>query len=80
MRKTIELTKTDIEQVTKYQKRNGLKNFSDAMRNIIRNMDNKSKDVSDENFVLLGDALVKIDEKIDIVVKHLAPKSAGEVK
>lgn len=75
MRKTIELTKKDMQAVDEYQKKNGLKNFSEAMRNIVRNLDS----LSDDNFALLGDAIMKMDEKIDILVMHTAPKHAGEV-
>ncbi len=77
MRKTIDLTKKDIQAVEDYQKRNGLKNFTDAMRNIVRSLDDK---LSDDNFALIGDAIMKMDSKIDILVMHTAPKSAGEVK
>jgi len=82
MRKTIDLTKEDIKLVDDYQKRNGLKNFSEAMRNIVRGMDTCScgDDVPDDKFALIADALVKMDEKLDAMLPNIAPKSAGEVK
>lgn len=90
MRKTIDLTEKDIKLVDEYQKRNGLKNFSEAMRNIVRGMDSCTcgdTDVSDDNFALIADALVKINdntekinEKIDLMLPNIAPKAAGEVK
>ena len=76
MRKTIDLNKTDVEKVKEYQERNGLKNFSESMRNMIRG---DSKDLSDDNFALLADAIVKMDNKINILLGRTAPRSAGEV-
>jgi hypothetical protein len=68
MRKTIDLTEENIKAVNEYQKRNGLKNFSESVRNIIGNI---GKECSCEK------DLEKI--KIDILNTHVAPKSAGEV-
>ena len=75
MNKRIELTDEAVDQVTEYQKRNGLKSFSSAIQNIIDNMVSK-----DDQFILISDAIVKMNEKIDILAMHIAPKSAGEVK
>ncbi len=63
MRKTIDLTDESIEAVKDYQQRNGLKNFSQAVRAIISNMGNSNMD--------------KI--KMDILNTHVAPDSAGEI-
>lgn len=80
MRKTIDLTKQEIEKVEEYKKRNSLKSFSAAVKSIIDVVDIDSTDVPDDNFALIADALVKIDEKIEQLSIHVAPKSAGEVK
>jgi hypothetical protein len=96
MRKTIDLSKDEINAVEEYQKRNGLKNFSEAMRNMVSSMNSHFKqeesdmqmivqdgsDISDENFALLGSAIVEMDKKIEKILKHIeliAPKSAGEI-
>jgi len=65
MRKTIELTDEHIKAVTEYQKRNGLKNFSEAVRGIISTMP------------IIGYDIDQI--KMDILNTHIAPESAGEV-
>ena len=65
MRKTIDLSDENIKAVTDYQKRNNLKNFSQAIRNIIDNM---------------GISNIDMDKmKEDILSTHVAPESAGEV-
>jgi metal-responsive CopG/Arc/MetJ family transcriptional regulator len=38
MKKTVDLTKEDIKTVEGYMKDNNLKNFSEAIRDIIRNV------------------------------------------
>ena len=76
MRKSIDFTEKDVETISEYQEKNGLRNFSKAVRNMIR----KDKGLSDENFALLADAIVKLDEKIEAMMIHIAPKSAGEIK
>ncbi len=84
MRKTIDLTEKDVKDVQEYQAKNGFKNFSQAVRNIIRNIENgcscDDSDVSDDNFALIADALQTINTKIDLMLPNIAPKSAGEVK
>lgn len=75
MNKRIELTEEAVKTVTEYQKRNGLKSFSSAIQNIIDNMLSK-----DDQFVLISDAIVSMDKKIDELCMNIAPKSAGEVK
>lgn len=83
MRKTIDFTKEEIERITKHQKRNGLKSFSAAVKNIMGNKHKcscKSNDISNDNFALLADAIMKIDSKIEAMLINIAPKSAGEVK
>ncbi len=83
MRKTIDLTEKDVKAVQEYQAKNGFKNFSQAVRNIIRNIENgcsSDSDVSDDNFALIADALQTINNKIDLMLPNIAPKSAGEVK
>lgn len=67
MRKTIDLTDENIKTITEYQKRNGLKNFSEAVRNII--------DSSKDNGEI--EDMKKI--KMEILNTHVAPKSAGEI-
>ena len=84
MRKTIELTEDELFMVQEYQKRNQLRNFSQAVRGIIRTgececKDEKDETLSDDNFALLADAIVKLDKKIDIIISTFAPKSAGKV-
>lgn len=83
MRKTIDFTNKEIERIENYQKRNGLKTFSAAVKNIIGNEKQcscKSDDIPDDKFALLADAIMKLDSKIEIILKSIAPKSAGEVK
>lgn len=82
MRKTIELTDEDIQAVEEYQKENKLKNFSEAVRGMLRGNQCKcqtQETLSDENFALIADALVTIDDKLNIVVGSIAPKHAGEI-
>ena len=92
MRKTIDLTENEIAQVEEFQKRNGLKSFSAAIRSIINAKkcscsEKKGEDIPDDKFALIGDALIEIGkkmddhgEKLELLTVHLAPKSAGEVK
>jgi hypothetical protein len=85
MRKSIELGEDELNIVDEFQKRNQMKNFSKAVRAIIRNntetctCKGEKESLSDENFALLADAIVKLNDKIDIIVGTLAPKSAGEI-
>ena len=82
MRKTIDLTKEDIKKVINYQKENKKNNFSEAIRDIIRNMNQSSykfDDIPDSKFALLADAILKMDSKINAIIANLAPKSAGEI-
>jgi predicted CopG family antitoxin len=65
MRKTIDLTDENIKTITEYQKRNGLKNFSEAVRNLIDSK--KDTDVDIEKI------------KMEVLNTHVAPKSAGEI-
>ena len=91
MRKTIDLTEQNIADVTEYQQKNQIKNFSAAIRSIIENLNGcscgDSAEIPDDKFALIGDVLVEIgkkldeqDEKLGLLTVHLAPKSAGEVK
>ena len=75
MRKTIDLTESDIKRVTEFQQKNQIKNFSEAVRNIIRqkkcSCGEKGHDKPD---------LTQINKKLDIILDNLAPpKGAGEV-
>jgi len=83
MRKTIDLNQSDVDLVNKHQGKNGLKNFSEAMRNMIRGHNEKSdENFHDDNFALLADAILKMDEKINLILESLekfAPNSPGEV-
>ena len=89
MRKTVDLDQKDIDIVVEYQKRNQLKNFSQAIRSIIQKGECscQGEEIPDDKFALIGDALVEIGKKLDeqdaklsLLTVHLAPKSAGEVK
>ncbi len=82
MRKTIELTKEDVDTVIEYQQRNGLKNFSEAVRYLVRNYENLECKCGGEEKGELGkyvELLVEINKKIDLMLPNIAPKSAGEV-
>ena len=86
-RKSIDFSETDINIIKEFQTQKGIKSFTESVRTIIRMFGDGSlveKDgdfLSDDNFALLADAIVKLDNKIDLVVANLAPpKSAGEVK
>lgn len=84
MRKTIDLTEEDIDRIVEYKQKNGLKSFSDAVRNILRTTDNctcsDETKLDDENFALIADAIKILDEKLDAILVNFAPKHAGEVK
>jgi len=82
-------SKSDIEKIEKIQKEKGIKTFTETVRTIVRDFDNGScgcecdcstERISDENFALIADALVELDRKLDILLTHVAPKSAGNVK
>jgi len=82
MRKSIELSEDDIQIIDEYQKRNQIKNFSKAVRGLLREKECECKEengLSDDNFALLADAIVKLDQKIDLIIGTFAPKSAGKV-
>jgi hypothetical protein len=74
-----EADKAKIEEI---QKEKGIKSFAETVRTIVREYDGGSygSGISDENFALLADAIVEMDKKLDILLTHIAPKSAGEVK
>ncbi len=87
MRKTIDLSQEDIDKIEEYQKRNGLKNFSVAVRSIIQSMDcNKcghdctcDREETPKESKTIYQLCKEINEKIDIMLPGIAPKSAGEV-
>jgi hypothetical protein len=82
MRKTVDLTEDEIKLVTDFQKKNKLKSFSEAIRVMIQSGNEcqcSTKNDADENFVLLADAIIKMDKKLDVVVGSIAPKHAGEI-
>jgi len=78
MKKTVDLTNEEIKKVTQYQKRKKLKSFSASIKSIIADM--KSDEIPDDKFALIADALIKIDEKLNSMKMHIAPRNAGEVK
>jgi len=91
MRKTIDLDEEDIKKIEKFRKENNIKTFSESARSIIRKLDGalctcedecscETNKISDDNFALLADALIQINDKLDQLLTHIAPKSAGEVK
>lgn len=85
MRKTVDLSEADIAKIEEYGKEKGIKTFTESMRSIISSFGDascscNSDNMSDENFALIADALVEMDKKLDIILTHFAPKSAGEVK
>lgn len=80
MRKTIDLTEKEIENISEYQEKNSIKNFSETVRTLIRaGLSEDKSGLSDENFALLADAIMKMNNKIDSMMMNIAPKSAGEV-
>jgi len=76
-------SKADQTKIEEIQKAKGIKTFTETVRTIVREYDDGfhgSEKLSDENFALLADAIVEMDKKMDILLMHIAPKSAGEVK
>jgi hypothetical protein len=84
-------SKADLEKIEEIQNKRGIKTFTEAVRTIVRDYDGGScgcegectcgdTKLSDDNFALLADAIVEMDKKLDILLMHIAPKSAGEVK
>lgn len=82
MKKTIDFTKEEIKKIEEYQNKNNLKTFSAAIKGIVngKKCSCKTKDMSDDKFALIADAIIKLDEKLTNMSIHIAPKSAGEVK
>ena len=78
MRKTIDLTEKELSDISEYQQKNKIKNFSETIRTLVRAALSENG-LSDENFALLADAIMKMDKKIDSMMINIAPKSAGEV-
>lgn len=78
MRKTIDLTEKELLDISEYQKKNSIKNFSETIRTLVR-VALSEHGLSDENFALLADAIMNMDKKIDLMMVNIAPKSAGEV-
>ena len=74
MRKTVDLSKEQIKAVEEFQNRNKLKSFTKAIQVIV----DKNKE-QDELAILLTDAIVKIDKKLDVLIGSIAPKHAGEI-
>lgn len=84
-------SKADITKIEKIQKEKEIKTFTETVRTIVREYGNGScscdgectcddNKISDENFALLADAIVEMDKKLDMLLMHIAPRSAGEVK
>lgn len=78
MRKTIDLTEKELSDISEYQQKNSIKNFSETIRTLVR-VALSEDGLSDENFALLADAIMKLDKKINLMMVNIAPKSAGEV-
>lgn len=79
-KKTIEFDNLDIEKIEEFSTENKIATFSETIRYMVRNF-NSSPSISDDNFALIADALVQLNEKIDILISNIEPpKSAGEVK
>jgi hypothetical protein len=78
MRKTIDLTEKELLDISEYQQKNSIKNFSETIRTLVR-VALSEQGLSDENFALLADAIMKMDKKLDLMMINIAPKSAGEV-
>lgn len=76
MRKTIDLTDEDIEQIKEFQQKNQIKNFSEAVRTVIRQ---KKCSCGEKTTHEHEPDLSEINSKLDILLTHIAPKSAGEV-
>lgn len=82
MRKTVDLTEEQIKAVEDFQKKNKLRSFTKAIQLIVDNIDvcNCEKSETKDDFsVLVADAIVKIDNKLDILIGSIAPKHAGEI-
>jgi hypothetical protein len=85
MRKTVDFSETELAIIEEYRQRNGLKNFSVAIKNIIGRIENcqcssNDVDIPEDKFEMITDAIKKLDEKLENMSIHVAPKSAGEVK
>lgn len=82
MRKTVDLTEEQIKAVEDFQKKNKLRSFTKAIQLIVDNIDECScekSETKDDFSVLVADAIVKIDNKLDILIGSIAPKHAGEI-
>lgn len=82
MRKTVDLTHEQLLAVEDFRKKNKLRSFTKAIQIIVDNMgecDCKPESDKDDFSVLVADAIVKIDNKLDILIGSIAPKHAGEV-
>ena len=85
MNKSINFTKEDIEIIEKHKKEIGVNSFSEAVRSFIR-IESKNN-MEEEQFALLADALMTLNDsfetmskKINMLLQHVAPKSAGEIE
>ena len=79
MRKTIDFTEEEIQLIEDYQKRNDIKSFSKTVKDIINSSGESIKSDSNENdnnFAILADAILKIDDKINILIGSIAPRHA----
>jgi predicted CopG family antitoxin len=79
MRKTIDFTDEEIKILEEHKEKIGVNSFSEAVRNFIK-INDEGNLQSDSNFALLADAIIKMDDKINVILRSIAPKSAGEVK
>lgn len=84
MRKTVDLDESDIKKIEEYGKEKGIKTFTESVRSIIKEFDGApssldENEIPDEKFALLADAIVELNEKMDLILTHIAPRNAGEV-
>lgn len=70
MNKTINFTDEDIKIIEEHKKKLGVNSFSEAVRSFIRieSQNNNEQDL-----------LTLLNEKVDALLVHIAPKKAGEL-
>jgi intein-encoded DNA endonuclease-like protein len=84
MKKTIDFPKEELELIKAHMEENKIKTFSEGVRSIISKKEKhcqcQSDHVTDTNLTLISELLIKLNEKVDLLLTHMAPKSAGNVK
>lgn len=73
MKKTIDLTDKEIEIVKNYQKDNHIRSFSMVIKDIISKINN-----SNDQFIELKDAISKLNEKLETLSIHIAPRNVDK--